>query len=66
MHKCRHSFVAASFASNLYGCKKSDGLVLPSTQSAGVDKALRSNSKPTAVTFILTRGSITISGAIEA
>jgi len=48
------------------GCKKSDGLVSPSAQSAGGDKALQANSKPTAVTFILTKGSLTITGAIEA
>jgi hypothetical protein len=48
------------------GCKKSDGLVSPPAQSARVDKAVQSNSKPAAVTFILTAGSLTITGAVEA
>ena len=37
-----------------------------SAQSAGDVQALQANSRPTAVTFILIRGALTISGAIQA
>lgn len=50
----------------LAGCKKTDSLVSPSAKSTSDAQVLQSNSKPTPVTFVLVRGTLTISGAIEA
>jgi len=47
------------------GCKKTDSLVSPSAKSTSDAQALRSNSKPTPVTFVLSRGTLTVTGAIE-
>jgi hypothetical protein len=50
----------------LSGCKKSDGLVSPSAQSEADGQAVQSNATPTPVTFVLSGGSLTITGAIKA
>ena len=48
------------------GCKKSDSFIEPSAQVTADAQLLQSNSKPAEVTFILTRGALSITGAIEA
>jgi hypothetical protein len=55
------------------GCKKSDRFIEPSALVTADAHALQSdaqllqsNSRPAEVTFILTRGSLTLTGAIEA
>jgi hypothetical protein len=48
------------------GCKKSDSFIEPSAQVTADAQLLQSNSRPAEVTLILTRGSLTITGAIGA
>jgi hypothetical protein len=48
------------------GCQKSDSFIEPSALVTADAQLLQSNSKPAEVTFILTRGALTITGAVEA
>src|SRR5258705_5545193 len=48
------------------GCKKEDSFIERSAQVTADAQVLQSNSRPAEVTFILTRGALTITGAIGA
>ncbi len=49
----------------LTGCKKNDSFIDPSSQVPAEASRSQSNARPTAVTFTLTRGLVTASGAIN-